>query len=90
MSNSDKARMQLAGRSCVKSREAYENTDEEEYNERIEDDDIVTEDGGNTFYQNGRLYARGEAELKKKMDQDKFWPNIWNVSDHGNVSHYTL
>lgn len=27
------------------------------------------------------------ADIRHRMDEDKFWPNVWHVSDHGN---YTL
>jgi hypothetical protein len=31
-----------------------------------------------------------EAALKKWMEQNKFYPNVWYISDHGNISPHTL
>ena len=31
-----------------------------------------------------------EKEIRKRMEQEKFWPNVWWVSDHGNVSPYNM
>jgi hypothetical protein len=48
--------------------------------------DIATEDY-NTWFQYGELYHTGSlASLWKKLDEDKFWPNVFSISDHGNVS----
>ena len=63
-----------------------------------EDDDWVTEDF-REFHQHGRL--RGIKQLIKdgrcwrcvlleRMDADEFWPNVWQVSDHGNVTLLTV
>jgi hypothetical protein len=49
-----------------------------------EESDITTEDDEH-WYQDGKLYYTGNrAGLKKKMDRDQFWPNVWVISDHGN------
>lgn len=49
-----------------------------------EEDDITTEDD-NKWYQSGKLYHTGDrASLKRKMDKDNYWPNVWVISDHGN------
>ena len=31
-----------------------------------------------------------EVAIKAKMEADRFWPNVWIVSDHGNVSLYHM
>ena len=31
-----------------------------------------------------------EAVIKAKMEADSWWPNVWIVSDHGNVSLYHM
>jgi hypothetical protein len=50
-----------------------------------EEGDITTEDH-TRWFQDGRLYFEGdEAGLKARMDADKFWPNVWFISDHGNA-----
>jgi hypothetical protein len=50
-----------------------------------EEDDITTEDR-RRWFQSGKLYFVGdEAGLKRKMDADHFWPNVWFISDHGNA-----
>lgn len=57
-----------------------------DYTEDIgpQEDDIVTEDDEN-WYQYGELYHTGDRpSLVKKMEEDKFWPNVFVISDHGN------
>ena len=50
-----------------------------------EEGDITTEDH-RRWWQHGKLYFVGdEVGLRRKMDKDKFWPNIWFISDHGNA-----
>lgn len=53
----------------------------------IEEDDFIFADPG--FTRNGKRVAETEQELRELMDQEQFWPNVWYVSDHGNVSLYT-
>jgi hypothetical protein len=59
-------------------------------NESAEDEeplegDITTEDHEH-WYQYGKLYFTGDyVDLKKKMKVDKFWPNVFFISDHGNA-----
>lgn len=55
-----------------------------------EEDDITTSDH-QRWYQSGKLYHTGsEAALKLRMARDKFWPNVWSISDHGNAHLITL
>lgn len=60
--------------------------------DEIEHDDWVTEDGCQ-FYQNGKLIldasdlsdkqaARAAALIMKRQ---QWWPNVWFLSDHGNL-----
>ncbi len=50
-----------------------------------EEGDITTEDHEHWF-QYGKPYHTGDyPSLKAKMDADKFWPNVFWVSDHGNA-----
>ena len=55
-----------------------------------EEGDYTTEDHGH-FYQFGKLtVVVSEDEewphtLKTHMDHERFWPNVWFVSDHGNA-----
>ena len=53
----------------------------------IEEDDFIFADPG--FTRNGKRVAETEEELRGLMDQEQFWPNVWYISDHGNVSAYT-
>jgi len=62
-------------------------TNQHECHDEYEPDagDIATEDHENWF-QYGKLYHKGDtASLWEKLDEDQFWPNIFWISDHGNV-----
>jgi len=63
---------------------------EDERGDEPEEDDIVTTDH-RRWYQSGKIYVTGdEKALRRKMDKDKFWPNVWFISDHGNAHRMTL
>lgn len=55
-----------------------------------QEDDITTEDH-ETFYQYGKVYVEVEEGgdwrrvLADRMDEDQFWPNVFWISDHGNI-----
>ncbi len=55
-----------------------------------EEDDITTSDH-RKFYQSGKLVLTVDEDddhvqaLKEFMDKEKFWPNCWFISDHGNA-----
>jgi len=59
---------------------------------REEEEDEFYQEGGDIasrddehWYQYGKLYFTGDRlGLKVKMDKDKFWPNVFTISDHGN------
>ena len=63
-----------------------------ELDERIEDDDWTTDDGGVRFYQNGRLRLdatdmtteQTKRAIARIMRKDNYFPNFWSLSDHGN------
>jgi hypothetical protein len=54
-----------------------------------EEGDIVTEDHVN-FYQDGKRVLRvrdgddWQDAVRQYMEADRFWPNVWWISDHGN------
>jgi hypothetical protein len=31
-----------------------------------------------------------DAQIRAWMDRQRFWPNLWQVSDHGNIHPYSL
>lgn len=63
---------------------------DDEPEQEPEEGDITTEDREH-WYQYGKLYLEGnEAELRAKMEADKFWPSVWFISDHGNAHPITL
>lgn len=50
------------------------------------DDDSITTTDERHWYQYGKLYVEGgRAAVKAKMDADKFWPDVFVISDHGNA-----
>lgn len=55
-----------------------------------EEDDYTTEDHEH-FYQFGTLAVVVDEDdewphtLKAHMDRERFWPNVWWISDHGNA-----
>lgn len=60
------------------------------HDDEPDEDDITTGDH-HRWYQSGKLYFTGdEAGLRAKMEQDKFWPNVWFISDHGNSHLITV
>lgn len=54
-----------------------------------EEGDYFTEDHGR-FYQYGKVVVEVDKDddwrpaVRKHMEQEKFYPNVWFVSDHGN------
>ena len=66
----------------VRVKEQADENNELKYDE--EGGDISTFDN-QTWSQYGKKYHFGDrASLKAKMDADKFWPNVFVISDHGN------
>lgn len=68
----------------------FPETSEETESEGPGEGDITTEDQ-NTFYQDGRLILQVDGnddwrpKLREYMDSQNFWPNVWQISDHGNA-----
>ncbi len=62
-----------------------------------EEGDVTTEDF-RSFYQYGKLWLSLSEEesgkwkefVNQKMDKEKFWPNCWSISDHGNYFLHNL
>jgi hypothetical protein len=68
---------------------------EEEETQPDEHEDIFWQDYGTLgsdggFFYAGKEIAKNDAELKVWMEKNKYWPNVWFVSDHGNISPYSL
>jgi len=64
--------------------------DDDQRDGEPEEGDIVTEDH-QRFFQDGKLIltvAEGESwasAVKTHMDHERFWPDVWWISDHGNA-----
>lgn len=68
--------------------------------EPSEDDIYITPSGqlgsklsvsaGGKFLGEYTEHADAEAAIKSWMEKNQFWPSIWFVSDHGNISPYTM
>ncbi len=52
------------------------------------DEDIFYQDDNGYFWHSGEKIAETEEEVKAWMEEERYWPNVWFVSDHGNVSRY--
>lgn len=58
--------------------------------ESPEEGDYTTEDHEH-WYQHGKLAVEGDyADVVQHMNQEKFWPNAWFISDHGNAHLITM
>ena len=59
-----------------------------------DEEDIYIQDNG--VWQSGKLItddhdpAHQDAAIKDWMDEAQYWPNVWVVSDHGNIALYTF
>lgn len=63
-----------------------ENAGEEEGFEDEPDEESITTEDHEHWYQYGKLYFTGSSkELRAKMDEDQYWPNVFFISDHGNA-----
>jgi hypothetical protein len=65
-----------------------------------EEGDITTEDHS-SFYQYGKLWLfvhpdswttnqELNEQIRERMSEEKFWPNVWFISDHGNAHLLSL
>lgn len=73
--------------------------EDEELDDQPSDDDYFIEDKPNHGYSVSQSQKflesfsdRDEAEafIRKHMDQEKFWPNVWFVDDHGGMQLITI
>lgn len=51
-------------------------------------DDVFYIQQHDTFWYQNKKIAETEEWLKKWMEDEQYWPSVWSVSDHGNVSRY--
>lgn len=51
------------------------------------DDDIIFADPG--FLYEGEVVANSEEELRAWMEENSYFPNVWWISDHGDIGRYT-
>lgn len=49
----------------------------------------VAQHGGEFLFSNPDMEAC-KAEIRWRMDAEKYWPNVWFISDHGNVTPVSL
>ena len=73
-----------------------ENEDSIEYQwKNRADDDIIINHNGEA-YCTGKLIAKpfeNNPDFKaiaNYMKKNQYWPNVWEINDHGNVSLYTV
>ena len=78
----------------------YIMSEDDEFDIPCEDDCFITPCGslgskygvsiGGKFL--GEFVEMDDAEkaIREQMEQDQFWPSVWFVSDHGNVSPHSL
>lgn len=65
----------------------------DETDEKICDDDWVISSNGFKLSVGNGLHFLGEfvedtdaaTAIAERMNRDQFWPNVWYISDHGNV-----
>lgn len=51
---------------------------------------VTTADGGASFQHGGETIAQSDQELLEVFEAQQYWPNVVSLSDHGNVSLYSL
>lgn len=67
-----------------------EDEDEEEEFLEPEEGDLTSSNGTDWYQYGKKVLTIGidddrDAELLAFMDKEKFWPNCWSISDHGNA-----
>lgn len=45
---------------------------------------------GGKYLRDFAEYTEAESFIRERMEREQFWPEVWQVSDHGNVSRYTM
>jgi hypothetical protein len=74
---------------------AYGDPDDDKEPSEPDEGDITTTDYQH-WYQYGKLVLTVgpdedyEQAVREYMDSSEFWPNVWSISDHGNVCLLTL
>lgn len=59
-------------------------------------EDIIVNENGNAYYAGKKIcgpnkdYGTDFKAIKAWMDDNNYWPNIWTVNDHGNISLYSV
>jgi hypothetical protein len=102
----DKKRLEELGKEIEVEQKKSKGSEEEPFEEASEEDqpdedDLFIQDSGplgsqysvGTQHKHIGTYADSEEmekAIKEWMDANKFWPNIWYISDHGNVSPYKM
>jgi hypothetical protein len=88
--------------SATEESEEEESEEEEFQDDQPDDQDIIFSDSGplgskiSVSIKNGEFLGEfntaeeAEAAAKAWMQKHNFWPNVWYVSDHGNVSPYKM
>ena len=88
-----------AGWDCIEADDDVELDDDVEIDDEIQDDDWTTDDGcifRNAF--SGKVVldatdmtdAQAARAAGRIMRAEGFFPNVWYISDHGNVSLFTF
>ena len=77
------------------SDEELDNMEGEEDIEPDTENDVFYQDYGHLgsnggFFYNGKEVAKTDEELKAWMKKEGYYPSVWYVSDHGNISPYSL
>lgn len=70
--------------------------DEYDDSDEPQSDDIVIDDESGKVLASGKVICSSpeweemEQAIVDYINREKWYPAIWHISDHGNVSHYTL
>ena len=59
-------------------------------------EDIIINDRGDAYYCGDLITQRDEdgnpdfEAIREWCDTEQYWPNVWEVNDHGNASLYSI
>ena len=82
----DKDAAQILRDTASKLESDDDSDDDDDDDDDEPDEDSITTKDDRKWYQYGKLYFTGSREdLFEKMDDDKFWPDVFTISDHGNA-----
>lgn len=62
-----------------------EATDDDDEPNEPQEEDITADDPSGPFVYLGKRIAANRAELRAWMEREKYFPNVWFISDHGNA-----